>query len=291
MARLSFRVMRRAAAAVALMAAPLVPSPALAWGPAGHAIVADIAEARLSPTAREQVRQVLATEESTTLDQVASWGDDYRATHPETSPWHDVAIPLGNKEFSEKRDCARGDCVVTKIVAFARVLADKSAQPADRAQALKFLVELVADAQQPLHCADNADHDGEDVKISFYGAPMSFRAVWDEGIIGHETKLRTKMPGYRVDRAAARAVAQRLDGTITAAQAAQWAPKGLAEHLHDGAVGWANEAHLLAQSAYDAKGTSTRLGGAFDHDQWPVVQMQLERGGVRLAELLNEILQ
>jgi hypothetical protein len=70
---------------------------------------------------------------------------------------------------------------------------------------------------------------------------------------------------------------------------AQWAPQGLLQHLQDAVVDSANEPHQLAQAGYDARGESTDLGDRYEHAEWPVVQMQLERGGFRLAELPNEI--
>ena len=52
-----------------------------AWGPEGHAIVAEIAEARLTDAARTQVAQLLSQESHQHLDEVASWADDYRTSH------------------------------------------------------------------------------------------------------------------------------------------------------------------------------------------------------------------
>jgi hypothetical protein len=46
--------------------------PAYAWGPEGHAIVAEIAEARLTPAASSQIAELLALEGHQHLDQIAS---------------------------------------------------------------------------------------------------------------------------------------------------------------------------------------------------------------------------
>ena len=77
--------------AVALtLAAPL----AAAWGPEGHAIVADIAQAHLSPAAAAQVQALLRQEGLSRLDQISSWADGNRKERPRTGSWHYVDIPL-----------------------------------------------------------------------------------------------------------------------------------------------------------------------------------------------------
>ena len=56
------------AAAVATLGILGVSSNALAWGPEGHAIIADIAEAHLTAAAQLQVTQLLALENHNHLD-------------------------------------------------------------------------------------------------------------------------------------------------------------------------------------------------------------------------------
>ena len=58
-----------------------------------HAIVADIAEAHLTPANAAQVAQLLSQEGSHHLDDVASWADDVRSQHRETAGWHFIDIP------------------------------------------------------------------------------------------------------------------------------------------------------------------------------------------------------
>jgi hypothetical protein len=122
--------------------------PARAWGPEGHAIVAEIAEARLTETARAQVAQILSPEGHQHLDQVASWADDYWQSHPETGSWHFVDIPLSAQGYDANRDCPGGNCVAEQIQRWAAVLGDASALPADRLTGVKYVVHLVGDIHQ-----------------------------------------------------------------------------------------------------------------------------------------------
>jgi hypothetical protein len=130
----------------------LFSSPGNAWGPEGHAIVAEIAEAKLkdSPGVLDQIKQLLASDDSHAkhLDQIASWADAVRPSRPETENWHFVDIPLDSGEYEATRECKqteKGDCVVAVIQRSASVLRDRSAGQPERVEALKYLVHFVGD--------------------------------------------------------------------------------------------------------------------------------------------------
>src|SRR6266446_2344440 len=58
------------------------PAPALGWGSAGHAVIAEIAESHLSGSALAQVHQLLALKHQTNLAEISSWADEHRFIHP-----------------------------------------------------------------------------------------------------------------------------------------------------------------------------------------------------------------
>jgi len=60
-------------------------------------------------------------------------------------------------------------------------------------------------------------------------------------------------------------------------------------HLPETVITWADESHSLVQAAYKAKGDDTHLGDMYENQEWPVVETPLERAGIRLAEILNEL--
>jgi hypothetical protein len=121
------------------------------------------------------------------------------------------------------------------------------------------------------------------------GRHTNLHAVWDGGII--EAALHVKLgPNFTPDLGATQAEAGREEQAISAASASAWAPPGLAQHLDITTVTWANESHQLADSAYHDLPSSRPAGWdeTYQKAEWSTVQGQLERGGVRLAELLNE---
>lgn len=269
-----------------------VAAPGLAWGPEGHAIVADIAEAHLSAAAMSQVTQLLSQEGHAHLDEISSWADEVRPQRPETAPWHFVDIPLDATGYDAARDCDGGNCVVAKIVDFEKVLADRSAAPTDRLDALKWVVHFVGDIHQPLHAEDDGDRGGNEVHLSYFKKRTNLHAIWDGGILEVALDLHLG-PHYSFDHAAVKSAAMKLDEEIGIANRAAWAPADLDRRLNKAVVSWANESHLAAKTVAYPDLPALRRGDwstGYEEHAWPVVRTQLERAGARLAEVLNEAL-
>jgi hypothetical protein len=283
---------RQLVAGFALLTAAGMAAPAAAWGPEGHAIVADIAEAHLTATTKSQIAQLLALDSHSHLDEVSSWPDEIRGQRPNTAPWHFVDIPLDAPGYDAARDCAGGNCAVAKIVDFEKVLADKSAAPQARLEALKWVVHFVGDIHQPLHAEDHDDKGGNTIHLSFFGKETNLHAVWDGGIIERAEGLKLG-PNYSFDHDAVQTDAGKLDAMIAPADRAAWAPANMTATLDRATITWANESHALAHSVAYPDLPSDRSGewaDTYEQKTWPVVEGQLERAGVRLAELLNEAL-
>jgi len=275
-----------------LASAILCGGDALAWGPEGHAIVAEIAEARLTDTARAQIAELLALDDSHAqhLDQIASWPDAVRLARPETGPWHFVDIPLDASKYDANRDCSGGNCVVAAIQRYAGVLGDRNADPKARLEALKFLVHFVGDIHQPLHAVNDCskfpppecDRGGNKIHVSFFGKPMNFHSIWDGGMI--EEALDVQLgPHFMPDLRATAADAKKLNEKIRDTDVTAWAPDDLATHLDTATVEWANNSHALAQNAYRNLPTPRHNGWdqIYLDQEWSVVETQLARAGVR----------
>ena len=278
---------------LALAIAVAASDPAKAWGPEGHAIVADIAEAHLTPAAAAQVSNLLSLDGHHRLDEVASWADEIRPQRRDTASWHFVDIPLAASNYDATRDCAYGNCVVAKIVEFTVVLANPAADQHARLEALKWVVHFVGDIHQPMHAEDdNHDRGGNEVKLTYFGKSTNLHAIWDGAIIEHATGLRLG-PHFSFNREATATEAHKLDSGFTASQRHDWASAELLSRLQPAVITWAIEAHGVAQSVAYAELPSDPTGEwaiAYQAQAWPVVQIQLEKAGVRLAEVLNEAL-
>jgi hypothetical protein len=241
-----------------------VPSPAFAWGPVGHEIVARIAASELTPKARHRIETLLGAPAADSMAAVASWADWQTGERPETRPWHYVNIELGAAAYDAARDCPHDACIVAQIQRERRILADLGRPPAERVQALKFLLHFVGDLHQPLHCADNHDRGGNDVAIAEGETVTNLHAVWD------------RLPA-RTFATDPRAAAGMLASRIALAERAAWT-RGTVEQ-------WADESFAIARDRI--YGRLKRPSADADP---AIMRVQLEKAGVRLAVLLNRAL-
>ena len=290
---MSLSINRLVALACAGLSTALAAPAALAWGPVGHALVADIAQERLDPRAAAQVAYLLRQQKGLfRLDQIASWADNNRKEMPDTGAWHYVDIPLHDDGYVAARDCPNGDCIVDKLSQQAKVLADTSATPAARLRALKWVVHLVGDIHQPLHAEDNHDKGGNLVQVQFFGVGTNLHSVWDGRVINRKLDLQVG-PNYTIDPTAVRSKALQLNASITPAEQAKWAPHGTFGQLPSEVVVWADESHRLAQEvAYVdiAQPHGDAWSQRYENRAWPVIETRLKQAGVRLADVLNEAL-
>ena len=245
--------------------AALAPSPAQAWGPQGHEIVAQIALGDLTPAARNRVARLLGGPAMMVHD--SNWADEVRDQRRDTAAWHYVDIPLAAPGYDPRRDCRNQDCVVAQIENDLRVLSNPRLSDSVRAEALRFLIHFVADVHQPLHAEDHGDKGGNQVRVTIGRYRANLHRVWDSEVID------------------ALGPAGAIAGSITPAERKAWASGTPAQ--------WANEAHAIARDQIYpplAGRREVRLPRDYAYRQAPVVRMLLAKAGVRLGFLLNRAL-
>ena len=268
--RLSEVIVRKLLRAMFLVLALILSrSPGFPWGGEGHQVVGLIAEKYMTATALAKAGDPL---DGSAIDAVASWADDYRKDHRETGPWHYIDIPLADSKIDLARECPNGDYVIAKTQQFLAVLKDPKADKDAKAQALKFVVHFVGDLHQPLHDEDNGDKGGNTRQVIFDDHPDNLHWVWDTGLVEH------------INRNPA-ALAAELESRITPHDQDGW-QKGSIED-------WVMEGHQLTQKvAYGdlSNENPAPITPNYERQADPVIELQLEKAGVRLAHLLNDAL-
>ena len=281
-----------AMAAMVCGAALGAPQPALAWGDEAHAIIALVAEHYLDPAVHDQVMALLATDkDKLTKHDIASeatWADHYRDSDIRTTKkrynatywWH---LVYTGQPCTGRSDAPRGvnastgpakDCVVTKINQFAAELAEPSTPPKERLVALKFLLNLVGDVNDPLHDSDN--QGALTMKVTADGFKAGTLAhLWEVDLVAR-------------NGTDAHAIAAQWIPAITDADSRAW-QQGAPEN-------WSQQGFELARDhCYkplpppDAKGVY-HLEPAYIDDASSVVNLQLHKAGLRLAKTLNKAL-
>jgi hypothetical protein len=249
----------------------IVTFPLLGWGPEGHSLVARLAAAHLTPAASAKVQEILGP--GVTLASVSSWADQVRNQRRETGPWHYVDIPIDKPHLEMARDCpAKEGCVISKIEEFEKMLADPALTPAQKKEPLMFLVHFIGDMHQPLHCSDNKDRGGNEVRLDFFGRNMNLHSVWDGGLLGRLPTEDQEFAEFSKD--------------LTDSRANKWG-KGTVRD-------WAEESHKTAVKIVYGKlpkaSSPIKITPDYEKKADPVVRQQIEHAGARLAAALNAAL-
>jgi hypothetical protein len=263
---MSLRRWHRGPALVLAFAAVLlcVPS-AWAWGPRGHRIVARLAEARLTPQAWAEARKLLALRGARHLSDIAVWADDLRDTDPvlfqRTQRLHFVNFHSRDCVYDPLRDCRHGECAVAAIERYSAILANRAKPPAERAEALAFLVHLVGDIHQPLHTDYRHDFGGNDFQVRWHGRGSNLHRLWDSTMLD---SAHLSAAQY------ARRLSARRTPIVAGGTPAEWAEESCRID-HDGGV--YPDSRTISQAYVDR--------------ELPIAERRLRQAGARLAALLN----
>lgn len=262
-------------------------TPAAAWWEYGHATVARIAMHEVRPATRAQIRRLLRQAASLdtptcpvrTIEQASVWADCVRALGDRfsyTAPWHYQNVNVCHP-FDQEGACANGNCVSSQIERNLRLLKDRSLPRRERLQALLFMIHFVGDLHQPLHAGDRDDLGGNRFRAYYSRVRSNLHAIWD---------------GLLADRAISTppADAHGLLSELSAGERAAMAQGNVEQ--------WAEESWELSRRfAYggvlpDPCAEQPAVPPVIAQQQIreliPIVRVQVTRGGVRLARLLDE---
>lgn len=260
------RLLRRKMLAPLLALLLILPSPAMAWGPSGHRIVATLAEQQLDAKTQAEIRRLLGILGASSLADIANWADDVRddPTLRElsrvTSRLHYVNFADSRCHYDPPAICRNGQCVVAAINHYARVLGDPSQTDLSRAEALRFLVHFVADVHQPLHASYRPDRGGNNFQVRLNGNGSNLHAVWDSKILASR-HLRWQEYARQLQR------------------------QPLADD-DDDPVEWAEQSCRISRDEGVYPGGRT-IGKRYFDRMRPINELQLRLAGKRLARLLE----
>ena len=277
--------MKRFLISIALLFAPL--APAQAYWEYGHETVAHIAQANMSSKARAHMQRLLRAAPMLgtpkcpmrNIADASVWADCIKGDRVRwgyTNSWHYQNVDIC-KPFDLKSACADGNCVSAQIDRNFALLSNKALPAHVRLEALAFLIHFVGDIHQPLHAGDRADRGGNDLKTTYGVMPgYNLHSVWD---------------GLLADRALSGAPAiVRLFSPAEKAAIAQGNVRSWSEE------NWAVSKNLAYPRAMDSDACGAKPTTAVVIDEADVaasrgaLRQQVERGGIRLARLLEQAL-
>lgn len=234
------------------------------WSRTGHRTIGEVAQNHLTGKTKRALQKLLNGQ---SLALVSNYADEIKAdrSYSKFGPWHYVNYPM-DKKYTDVEPSSAGDIVIGIEKSIA-IIKDKNSPREDKVFYLKMLVHLIGDLHQPMHIGRLEDKGGNDIQLTWFGRGTNLHRLWDSNMIDDYgmsyTELANNLP--KISKSEIKAV-QKGD-------------------VYD----WVEESHNLATVLYDSVETGEKLGYAYSYKYWTLVEQQLQRGGLRLAKVLNEL--
>ena len=234
------------------------------WSKTGHRVIGDIAQQHLTGKARKAIAKILKGQ---SLASVSNFSDEIKAdrTFSKFSAWHFVNYPP-DKKYHEVAPSEAGDLMIG-IQTCVDIIKGATSTAADKEFSLKMLVHLVGDLHQPMHVGRLEDKGGNDIQLQWFGKGTNLHRLWDTNMVDDHgmsyTELSNSLPQLSKQQKFA---------------------------LQQGDIfDWMEESRNIANELYDSVAVGEKLGYQYGYKYWSTVEVQLQKGGLRLAKVLNEL--
>jgi hypothetical protein len=234
------------------------------WGKTGHRATGQIADSYLTKKAQRNIKKLLNGQ---SLALISTFADDIKSDQKYRgySPWHYVNFSF-DKKYGEEEPSEYGD-LIKGINTCISVLKDKKSSKSDVIFHLKMLVHFVGDLHQPLHVGRGEDKGGNDIQVRWFKDGSNLHRVWDSDMIDYYGMSYTELSVNETNLS-----------------------KNQIKAIQSGSiVDWVYESQKLAQQVYESANVGEKLGYKYMYDYFPIVRSQLQKGGIRLAKILNAI--
>ncbi len=231
------------------------------WGKVGHHIIVEVAKNYVSKNVQDSVSKYLG---DMTWESASTWMDELRSDsqYDYMKKWHYINIEKGNQYDPTIEN---GDNVAKQLGIAISNLKNRSKMTKDEITLnIKVLFHLMGDLHQPMHVGYGSDRGGNDVKVTYKGKIFSLHRIWDTDIIisknNSEEEILSSLP-----KTSKRQVRKMVKGDI---------------------IQWLDQTRKILDVAYVY---TDPLNDEYINKNYPIVQNQLIRGGVRLGKVLNEV--
>jgi hypothetical protein len=162
---------------------------------------------------------------------------------------------------SEKGDIIQG---IEKCIT---VLKNANSSREDKVFHLKMLVHFMGDLHQPLHIGLADDKGGNDFQVRWFNDGTNLHSVWDYKMLDFYEMSYTE-------------VATNTD--VLSKEQVEAIKKG-------NVIDWMYESRVLCEDIYANTEIGEKLSYNYMYKYMNTLRSQLQKGGIRLAKVLNEI--
>lgn len=234
------------------------------WGKNGHRATGEIAESYLTKKTKRKINKLLKGQ---SLAFVSTFADEIKSDkkYDKYYSWHYI-----NMRFDETYETAEknpeGD-LVTGITACISILKDKNSTEEEKVFFLKMLVHFVGDLHQPMHIGRREDKGGNTIQVQWFGKGSNLHKVWDTNMIDDFKMSYTDL-----------------------ANSSKTLSKTQVKAIQEGSlIDWVTEVHKITKEVYGSVKVGENLRYQYSYHHFGIVRQQLQRGGIRLAKILNDI--
>lgn len=234
------------------------------WGKNGHRATGEIAEHYLSKKAKKCIDEILNGQ---SLAFVSTYADEIKSDrkYNDFYSWHYVNMPF-DKTYETSEKNPKGD-LVTGIQKCISVLKDKTSSKEDQEFYLKMLVHFVGDLHQPMHIGRKEDKGGNTIQVQWFGKGTNLHRVWDENMI-EEWDMSYLELASNAKKLSKKQIEAIEKGTV---------------------INWVDEVHEITKEVYGSVKKGENLRYKYSYKYFGTVRTQLQKGGIRLAKILNDI--
>ncbi len=234
------------------------------WSATGHRVVGKIASQYLKSCTKKKIEKLLNNQ---SLDFVSTYADEIKSDKLFDGffTWHYINIPL-ESEYDASKTNPSGD-LVTGITFCIKTIKDKATNDDDKAFFLKMLIHLMGDLHQPMHVGLAEDEGGNGFKLQWFNKNSNLHSVWDSEMIDSYGMSYSEL-----------------------AENADVLDKQEVKAIQKGSlIDWVNETHNLTRKVYANVKPNENLRYKYSYDNFETVRTQLQKAGIRLAKVLNEL--
>lgn len=234
------------------------------WAKTGHRTTGEIAEKYLTEKAKQKIDSLL---DGHSLAFVSNFGDEIKSDkqYRHFSPWHYVNFPF-NSTYEKHPKSEKGDLIIGIDTCVKILKSDKTSKD-DKVFYLKMLIHFIGDLHQPLHIGLAKDRGGNDFQVRWFQEGTNLHAVWDTKMIEQYNMSYTELAN-NTDVLSEEQLQEIQKGTV---------------------IDWMYESRELCKEVYNGAVIGEKLGYRYMYDYMDIVRAQLQKGGIRLAKILNEI--
>ncbi len=234
------------------------------WGQTGHRVVGEVASKHLTKKAKKEIDALF---NGMSLAVASTYADEIKSDsrYREFGPWHYVNVPF-DKTYKDIKPSERGDIIIGIEHSIA-VLKDLNASEDDKSFYLKMLIHLIGDLHQPMHLGLEDDKGGNDFQVRWFNEGTNLHRVWDSDMINSYQMTYTELT-YNLPRITKEEKQKIQEGTLQE---------------------WVEKERELTKKVYESATSGEKLGYRYMYDHFSTVKSQLQKGGLRLAKILNDI--